>query len=889
MNLWKSCYCLGPCFKSCTTIFTSSSDHELETKVLDFSHSNLSELPNDVFILERSLEELILDSNSIRDLPRTLFHCTGLRKLSLSDNEIETIPSAISSLVYLKHLDISRNSLLSIPENIKCLKCLTFLDCSVNPLKKLPDALTQLVNLQYIYLNDTLLDYLPANFGRLCRLKIVELRENNLMTLPKSISRLVQSERFDIGQNSFIEFPEVLSSLTNLSELWCDANRISIVPKEIGYLKKLTYFDASNNCINEISQLLGNCTALTDLILSLNKISKLPDTLCNLKNLTYLRLDENDLSSLPQNIGELSALQELVINNNLIETLPETIGLLRNLHTFIADCNQIKALPSTICSCTRLRILSLSSNELSYLPDDIGHLSNLKVLNLRCNQLRYLPLSFAKIVGLRTLWLSENQQKPIMRLQTDFDEATRKKVLTCFLLPQQPSYSNDGTYLSDQEESGSRGDRSSTQSNRIKFCTSESKKGDEHDERLSAKLVRNPTPYPKELKKNARHVRNIALRKRDSLTSGEEGSASEMVEANITPGQCQEQSSQVSTIKEAKMKALKDDLTTIPGGTSLFNQSPYASQSSTASKERIDTSNINPAFQPDKPQQFNEVHSSSPAVIHQKSSNSENFIHNQHLSSPLRHLSTICPSTDDDRGYRSDQEIHQTVLEQKERHPSGYSSDYDFSMTPMTRGLRRTSLQYHETHPSYSTNRPTDPQSHTSENFGIGFEAPIIRSVHRTSSSPLQSEGLPTVHSMAISHTGTQKQINSQGTSSSPCPIMYNVPANYYGTWRRGGSATSFPSRPSYQSAPSQVIFQQLTMGRQHPSHDGSAYYGSNFENKGNSLPRGFSSLVSPRHTVNRTFDENIPPFDKSYMRDQNQAMFSNPSHHQSQTSKTDS
>lgn len=166
MNLWKSCYCLGPCFKSCTTIFTSSSDHELETKVLDFSHSNLSEVPNDVFILERSLEELILDSNSIRDLPRTLFHCTGLRKLSISDNEIETIPSAISSLVYLKHLDISRNSLLSIPENIKCLKCLTFLDCSVNPLKKLPDALTQLVNLQYIYLNDTLLDYLPANFGR---------------------------------------------------------------------------------------------------------------------------------------------------------------------------------------------------------------------------------------------------------------------------------------------------------------------------------------------------------------------------------------------------------------------------------------------------------------------------------------------------------------------------------------------------------------------------------------------------------------------------------------------------------------------------------------------------------------------------------------------------
>lgn len=587
--------------------------------------------------------------------------------------------------------------------------------------------------------------------------------------------------------------------------------------------------------------------------------------------------------------SRLSALQELVINNNLIESLPETIGFLRNLHTFIADCNQIKTLPSTICSCTRLRILSLSSNELSYLPDDIGHLSNLKVLNLRCNQLRYLPLSFAKIVGLRTLWLSENQQKPIMRLQTDFDETTRKKVLTCFLLPQQPSYSNDGAYLSDQEESGSRGDRSSTQSNRIKFCTSEGKKGDELDDRLSAKLVRNPTPYPKELKKNARHVRNLALRKRDSLTTGEEGSTGEMIEANITPGQSQEQSSQISTVREAKMKGLKDESTNL-GESCLINQSSFTPQSSNISKERIDKSNINQAFQPDKPQQqFNEVHSSSPMMMHQKSSNSETLIQNQHLSSPLRHLSTIRPTADDDRGYRSDQEVHQAVLEQKERHPSGYSSDYDFSITPVTRGLRRTSLQYHETHPTYSPNQPTDPRAHTPENFGTGFGGPIMRSVHRTSSSPLQSEGLPTVHSMAISHTEAQKQINPQGASSSPCPLMYNVPSNYYGTWRREGSATSFPSRPSYQSAPSQKIFQQLTMGRQHPSHDGSTYYGSNFENKGNSLPRGFSSLVSPRHTVNRTFDENIPRFDKSYMRDQNQAMFSNPSHHQSQTSKTDS
>lgn len=163
---WKYCSCLNPCFKTCTELFTSEEADDLDTKCLDYSRCNLKEVPSAVFSAERTLEELILDSNSVRDLPRVLFHCTGLRKLSLADNEIETLPVAISSLVYLKHLDISRNSLLIIPESIKCCKCLTFLDCSVNPLKRLPDALTQLVNLNELYLNDTLLDFLPANFGR---------------------------------------------------------------------------------------------------------------------------------------------------------------------------------------------------------------------------------------------------------------------------------------------------------------------------------------------------------------------------------------------------------------------------------------------------------------------------------------------------------------------------------------------------------------------------------------------------------------------------------------------------------------------------------------------------------------------------------------------------
>ena len=41
-----------------------------DVRTLDFRHCGLQNVPSDVFQLERTLEELFLDSNQIRDLPR---------------------------------------------------------------------------------------------------------------------------------------------------------------------------------------------------------------------------------------------------------------------------------------------------------------------------------------------------------------------------------------------------------------------------------------------------------------------------------------------------------------------------------------------------------------------------------------------------------------------------------------------------------------------------------------------------------------------------------------------------------------------------------------------------------------------------------------------------
>ncbi|XP_029640750.1 leucine-rich repeat-containing protein 7-like [Octopus sinensis] len=472
-----------------------------EIYVLDYRHSNLSDLPNEVFNLERTLQELYADNNQIRELTRELFYCHGLQKLCLSDNEITTIPPAIGSLINLDVLDISKNGIIDLPDNIKACKHLRSLEASVNPLGKLPDGITQLLNLRELYLNDTFLDFLPGNFGRLTKLKVLELRENHLKTLPKSFSRLVELERLDIGNNSLTELSDVIGGLVSLLELWCDQNKIFTISSLIGNLKQLMFFDASKNQLDTLPNEIEGCTSLADLYLTSNNIKFLPDSIGQLINLTTMKIDDNMLTSLPASVGNLSSLSEINVSINDLEDIPSTIGLLRNLRTMYADENFLKKIPPEIGSCNGITVLSLRSNKLRYIPDEIGRIPHLRVLNLSDNQLKHLPFSIVKLKELQALWLTENQTRPLVQLQSDKDPKTGRKILTCYLFPQRSEKNQDSSndaasfHASLWEEERLRRQQ-------IHFAV-----GDDKDE--DGKLSRCPTPYPKEMKEKKRHVQNM--------------------------------------------------------------------------------------------------------------------------------------------------------------------------------------------------------------------------------------------------------------------------------------------------------------------------------------------------------------------------------------------
>lgn len=521
-----------------------------QVESIDRTHCSLTFVPDEVYRYDRSLEELLLDANQIKDLPRPFFRLYNLRRLGLSDNEIARLPPEVGNLAHLQEFDISRNDICDIPENIKFCKSLTSLDLSGNPVSKLPEGFAQLKNLTTLSLNDVSLIRLPPDIGSLTELKVLEARENLIKYLPVSMEFLTKLERLDLGCNELEDLPDIVGSLPSLNELWLDGNLLKTLPPEVGNLKKLQIFDASENKIEFLPDDICGCTALTDFHLSQNLLEELPDTIGKLKKLQLVKIDQNRLLSLTPAIGGVSGLQELILTENLLEELPSTIGKLHKLTHLNVDRNRLTALPVEIGSCTRLSVLSLRDNWLSRLPSEIGNCKSLHVFDVSGNRLECLPLSVGTL-PLKALWLSENQSQPVLKLQTEDDEQTNGRVLTCFLLPQQglgslemitneltPAMGFDNLAQDDHEPEDIMRPRSGSEPV-VQFADDS-----DHSDRES-QFIRHDTPHPKDLKarhpkiimhkiKDAGHLDGVVIKSRKSFTDEESGSDNEFRPSRTT-------------------------------------------------------------------------------------------------------------------------------------------------------------------------------------------------------------------------------------------------------------------------------------------------------------------------------------------------------------------
>ncbi|NWT75393.1 SCRIB protein, partial [Prunella himalayana] len=439
-------------------------------------------------------------------LSQPFFRLLNLRKLGLSDNEIQRLPPEVANFMQLVELDISRNDIPEIPESIKFCKSLEIADFSGNPLSRLPEGFTQLRSLGHLALNDVSLQSLPTDIGNLANLVTLELRENLLKTLPTSLSFLVKLEQLDLGGNDLEVLPDTLGALPNLRELWLDRNQLSALPPELGNLRRLVCLDVSENKLEQLPDEVSGLVALTDLLLSQNLLECIPDGIGQLKQLSILKVDQNRLTDMTESIGDCENLSELILTENMLTALPKSLGKLAKLTNLNVDRNRLTALPAEIGGCANLNVLSLRDNRLALLPPELANTTELHVLDVAGNRLQNLPFALTNL-NLKALWLAENQSQPMLKFQTEDDEKTGEKVLTCYLLPQQPSPSLAPTVFSSSPENLLQNsvDESWTDTNLnrvsvIQFL--DEPKGDEDEESGAERrgLQRRATPHPSELK-----------------------------------------------------------------------------------------------------------------------------------------------------------------------------------------------------------------------------------------------------------------------------------------------------------------------------------------------------------------------------------------------------
>jgi protein scribble len=413
--------------------FTRCNRH---VEIIDKRHQNLTSFPDDIIRYYRTLEELLLDSNQLHELPKGFYKLTQLRKLDISDNEIEKISPEIGNFVNLVEFDCNRNDIQELPDSIRYLRNLQILDISNNPLQSLPGGLTQLRALVELTLNDLSLPALPEDIGSLANLRSLQARDNLLKAIPISLCNIAKLETLDLGSNEIEEIPDQIGKLINLKVIWLDLNQLKQVPINIGLLKKLQYLELSENMLETLPDEIAGCHSLTDINLAQNSIEYLPTSIGKLANLNILKLEQNQLVVLTAAIGECSQLSELILTENLLSELPTTIGQLKQLTNLNADRNRLAQLPHELCECENLVLLSLRDNQLARLPDQLGKLKKLRVLDVAGNKLAYLPYSLTE-ASLNAIWLAENQATGKIKLQPDYDEETQREVLTCYLLPQQ--------------------------------------------------------------------------------------------------------------------------------------------------------------------------------------------------------------------------------------------------------------------------------------------------------------------------------------------------------------------------------------------------------------------------------------------------------------------
>ncbi|XP_041696080.1 podocan [Coregonus clupeaformis] len=370
-------------------------------------------LPENMFNGSDSLEVLIMSSNFLRYVPRSL--PSALYRLHLKNNMLEKIPSgAFDSLTQLRELYLQNNLLSN--EGMD------------------NETFSQLTKLEYLDLSNNNLSVVPQGLPR--GLILLHLEKNNIRTIPGDALIACRNLEYLLLHNNQLRSRSIhqaaFHGLKKLHTLHMYNNQLERVPR--GLPRRAKTLMLLHNGINEIGRNdLVMLYTLTELNLSYNRLTspKLHrEAFRKLRLLETLDLSGNALHSLP--LGLPRSLQVLRVKDNQLTSIPEgALQGMSKLGEIHLSHNQLKLnsiYQGAWMELSALTTLDLSSNQLSHVPSDLPE--SLEYLYLQSNRISTVPATaFEGTPNIKGIFLRFNRLSANSVKESSFKHLTNLRVL----------------------------------------------------------------------------------------------------------------------------------------------------------------------------------------------------------------------------------------------------------------------------------------------------------------------------------------------------------------------------------------------------------------------------------------------------------------------------
>lgn len=181
--------------------------------------ADLNEFPEELYTLADNLEILDLSHNNLSELPNNIIHLKKLKVIFLGNNNFTEFPKILSKLPLLTMIGFKSNQIHTIPENAFP-PLLRWLILTNNNLKKLPKSIGNCKFLQKFPVAGNLIEELPREMANCQNLELLRISSNQLKTIPDWLFSLPKLSWIAFGGNPFVNSMQIATEIKSYN--WND-------------------------------------------------------------------------------------------------------------------------------------------------------------------------------------------------------------------------------------------------------------------------------------------------------------------------------------------------------------------------------------------------------------------------------------------------------------------------------------------------------------------------------------------------------------------------------------------------------------------------------------------------------------------------------------------